>query len=90
VIRVGHQSDGFAFRLDPRSYRRIFGEGADKSTRTTLFIGYDTKADVDQYNGPMWEQIVLILTQLPASKIRKLGGYRFIDSVTGKTLYESN
>ena len=93
--------DGTVFRLTQRSLIRIsehypnarlVGELSRRSSeahRVPVFLWpTKTRADFERKHGPVWEQVVMILSGLPIETIDRIGGYRFVDA-RGETLHES-
>ena len=88
VVSVGRQGDGYAFELEPRSRARVREQAAQLAPAGQVFISFDTKADFESAHGPMWKQVVLMLTGMREQDLRELGGARFVDPVAGTQLAE--
>ena len=44
--------------------------------------------DDEREHGPVWDQVIMLLSGLSADQINELGGYRVYETVV-RTLYES-
>ncbi len=87
-----HVPDGTVYRLSTASQERIMrrfpnarlaaeGEGE-------VFISTQTKQDDERENGPVWDQVIMLLSGLSTDQLNELGGYRVYETVV-RTLYES-
>ena len=88
-ILVTRQHDGTTYQLRPRSRERIEVRYPEVHCTRSIFVGYDTESDFKHYHGPLWKQIVLILTGLTAERLAELGGYKIYDSTTEETFFDS-
>ena len=73
VILAGLQSDGTTYRLDPLSRRRLREEFPSAVQVPSVFIGYDTEASFLSLHGPIWGQVVTLLTGLSLRQVQQLG-----------------
>lgn len=89
IVEVGKQLDGYTFRLSPRTRTRLERELPNLPPATSLFVGFDTQGDFEKIHGPMWQQIVSILTGLSEDRLKKLGGYDFVDPLTNRVIHRS-
>jgi hypothetical protein len=79
VVDVGKQMNGATFLLDYRTEAMLSAQipgWAPPSDR--VFLGFDKPWDWERIQGPMWTQIVMLLTGLSEKQIRDLGGFVFI------------
>ena len=87
VVEVGRQLDGCTFRLSPRTRTGLEDKLSNMPPATGIFIEIDTSDSFAQIHGPMWEQILSLLTGLSLFEIEKLGAYEFVDPVTRDVIY---
>lgn len=73
VILAGLQSDGTTYMLDPVSRQRLRKEFPSVSQVPSVFIGYDTEANFLSLHGPIWGQVVTLLTGLSVRQVQQLG-----------------
>lgn len=86
VIVAGEQADGVTYQLHPVSRARVHANFLGASTARSLFVGTDTQADYTDIHGPMWEQIVVLLTGLSVDRLVKLGEIVVFFPTTGHLL----
>ena len=89
IIEVGVQLYGYTFRISPRTRAKLERESPNLPPPTSLFVGFDTRSDFEKIHGSMWQQIVSILTGLSEDKLKKLGGYDFVDPLTNQVIHRS-
>ena len=89
IIEVGVQLDGYTFRLSPRARAKLERESPNLPPPTSLFVGFDTRSDFEKIHGPMWQQIVSILTGISEDKLKKIGDYEFVDPLTNRVIHHS-
>jgi hypothetical protein len=85
VINIGRQSDGCTYQLHPRSRADIKKRFPAAQLVPTLFVGYDTQADFERLQGPLWKQIAMILTGLTWEQLEESGGVSMYDPVASAT-----
>jgi len=73
IIVAGEQADGTTYQLHPLSRARIEARFPGTRLLRSLFVGLDTQTDYTDMHGPMWEQIVLLLTGLTLARVHELG-----------------
>lgn len=74
IILAGLQRDGTAYQLDPLSKERLAARYPGVSPAPRLFVGYDTRSEFESLHGPMWPQIVSLLTGVSIDRLtRDLG-----------------
>lgn len=74
VILVGLQSSGATYALEPLSRRRIQEAFPGVSVAPSVFVGYKTREDFESLHGPMWGQIVSLLTGVSVDRLREALG----------------
>lgn len=85
-INIGKQSDGCVYELHPLSRRDIRAKFPSVRAAPSVFIGYKTEAEFEALHGPMWMQVVQMLTGLGPSQIKKLGGAKIYDPLTKREI----
>jgi hypothetical protein len=88
-ILVGRQSDGCTYSLHPTSRKLIRRRFQSARLVPSLFIAADTRADFEAAQGPVWDQIAMILTGLSKQQMDELGGVRVYDPVNKRVLPEA-
>lgn len=86
VIVAGEQADGVTFQIHPVSRARIQKLFPNARTSRSLFVGSDTHTDYTDIHGPMWTQIVLLLTGLSHNQLSELGSTVIYFPTTGAQL----
>jgi len=71
IVAVGLQSEGATYRMHPTSAARVRKEFPDVHVAPTVYVGYTTKSDFEALHGPMWPQIVILLTGVDENKLLK-------------------
>jgi hypothetical protein len=89
IIDVGRQMNGATFRLSPQTRVRLTEQRLGSPLATSLFVTFTTRDAFESYHGPMWQQVVMLLTGLTEDQIEKLGGFRFVDPADSEVLFES-
>lgn len=91
VVAVGKQMTGITFQLHPRTKAWLESRLPDWSPAAkSVFVSFDTQRDFERMHGPMWTQIVMLLTGLNEDKLRDLGGFTFISPADEEVIYESH
>jgi hypothetical protein len=78
-INIGKQSDGCVYELHPHSRRDLQQKFPALRAAPSVFIGYNTVAEFEVLQAPMWLQVAQMLTGLPKSEIKKMGGAKIYD-----------
>ncbi len=93
TIRSIPTSEGTAFRLEQKSLERLLQhfpnarlQGEAKVPQQVLFPAA-VREDFERQHGPVWGQVIIILTGLPEEAISRLGGVRILDG-EGHVLHE--
>lgn len=91
VVDVGKQSNGATFRLNHRTKSMLTSCIPGWSPPSdSLFVAADRQWDYERMHGPMWAQIVMLLTGLNEEQVRDLGGFRFVSPADDdEVVYES-
>jgi hypothetical protein len=86
-------SEGTEFRLEAKSQERILQhfpnarmKGQVKLPQLVL-IPSQVRKVYERQHGPVWDQVIIILTGIPEEAIDRLGGIRIIDE-DGRVLHE--
>jgi hypothetical protein len=58
------------------------------SPATSINIESSTMHDLEQQHSPMFQHLALALTNLTASQLAQLGGYRIVDPATDEIVFE--
>lgn len=91
MISVGKQLNGAVFGLTPKTEIMLKSRLPGwSSVPNSVFISYDRPWDFEQMHGPMWTQIVMLLTRLNEQQIQELGGFTFVDPVDHEVFFESH
>jgi hypothetical protein len=85
-ILVGRQSDGCTYGLSPTSRKLIRKRYPEARMAPSVFISTDTQSDFEATQGPIWDQVAIILTGLSEDKLREFGGYRIYDPMNKRNL----
>jgi hypothetical protein len=82
-------NEGTEFRLEPASQERILKHfpNARPSQGHVTFPVQD-REDFERQHGPVWDQVIILLTGVPEEAIARLGGVRIVDDEDGQVLYE--
>lgn len=86
TIEMTTQGNGWTFRLSPKSRSLLVQRFGQASIGSSVFVGTDSRRSYEEIHGPMWDQIVLLLTGLSLDQVDTLGGYQVIDVRNGRTL----
>ena len=87
-ILAGYQSDGVTYKLRPLSLLRIQKHYPEANPVRSVFVGYETKDDLERMYGSVNKQVVLLLTGLGSEQISVLGGYRVVEPSAGRVVEE--
>jgi hypothetical protein len=88
IVDVGRQMDGATFRLSPQTRARLTAQKMGSPLATSLFVTFPIREAFERHHGPMWNQIVMLLTGLSEDQIEALGGFRFVDPAGSEVLFE--
>jgi hypothetical protein len=86
-------NDGTVFRLEANSQARIMQHypnarllGEYVQTAGAAFPD-DVREDFERQHGPVWDQVIIVLTGIPEEAVAHLGGIRIV-TLNGEVLYE--
>lgn len=85
VLGVGFQSEGVTYRLHPLTQERVGRAFPGVRAAPSVYVGYATKADFESLHGPMWRQVLALLTGVDYERLRALGRVVLWDPMTGQT-----
>lgn len=74
IVAIGFQREGATYRLHPTSAARMREAFPEAHPAPSVYVGYATRDEFEALHGPMWPQIVSILTRLDANKLKKKFG----------------
>jgi hypothetical protein len=93
TIRAIPTSEGTVFRLEQKSLERVLQyfpntklQGETRLPPQVLFQS-QVRDDYERQHGPVWDQVIIILTGIPEGAIARLGGIRIVDE-EGRVLHE--
>lgn len=78
LINVAAQPDGWVFELQPLSLHEVRKEYPSVSPVPRVSMGFDTRSDFETIVGPVWNQVLMLLTGLSIDQVMTLGGAEFI------------
>jgi hypothetical protein len=81
-------ADGTVYRLSTASQERIMRRFPNARLAGDVFFSTQTQKDYERDHGPVWDDVIGILSGLSADQVSELGGYRVYETVV-RTLYES-
>jgi hypothetical protein len=80
-------SEGTEFRLEPTSQERILTHFPNARPAGKVVFAAQVRADYERQHGPVWDQVITVLTGIPEESVARLGGVRIVTS-EGQTLHE--
>lgn len=90
VIAVNRQLDGVTYRLDPKSrVELINAKLSDTIPASSLFVSYSDKDGIEASFGPMWRNVMELLTGLGADHLPPDSTVDFIDSKNNQVLFST-
>jgi hypothetical protein len=81
-------ADGTVYRLAPTSLERIMRRFPNARLTGEVFFSTQTQKDHERDRGPVWDQVIVLLSGLTEAQVNELGGYR-VSEISRRTLYES-
>jgi len=92
VVAVGDQGNGATFQLTPETRRMLESRLPGWSRGpSAVFLAAERRWDFKLMRGPMWAQVVMLLTGLTEDQVRDLGGFTFvIPEGDDEVVYESH
>jgi hypothetical protein len=73
IVTVGLQAEGATYSLHPQSAARIREAFPGVPSAPVVYLGYTTKGDFEQVHGPLWPQVLTLLTGVGLDRLRQLG-----------------
>lgn len=89
LVRVGQQRGSCTFRLHPKTRAKFKEELTGDQKFESVYVSYDHTQNPEPLVGSMSQQIITLLTGLSEPAIEKLGGFAFVEPVTGKELFKN-
>jgi hypothetical protein len=80
-------SEGTEFRLEPASQERILLHFPNARVVGQVTFPTQVRNDYERQHGPVWDQVVILLTGIPDEAVTRLGGVRIV-TPEGRVLYE--
>jgi hypothetical protein len=80
-------AEGTLFRLDPKSQARVMHHFPNARLGGEYLFPHQVRDDYERQHGPVWNQVIIILTGIPDESIDRLGGVRIL-SENGAILHE--
>ena len=71
--------DGITFRLHPSSLERVMRHFPRSRPAPDVYWATQTQQDYERQHGPIWGQVVTLLTGLAEEQLDQLGGYRIYE-----------
>lgn len=90
VVEVGKEMNGATFRLSPKARAMLASRFPERSPASSVFVSFDARENFEHMHGPMWTQIVMLLTGLSEAQIQDLGGFTFVIPSDSEVLFDSN
>jgi len=85
-IDVGVQAEGCTYALGPNAVAAIAERFPDARPARSIYVGYGTREAFEEAHGPMWEQIVTLLTGLTPERLAAHADVVVFDPATDKVL----
>ncbi len=73
VVTVAFEHEGVTYSLHPNTALRVREAFPGVATAPTVYVGYATKGDFEQVHGPLWPQVLTLLTGVSVDRLRQLG-----------------
>src|SRR5208282_5864162 len=89
IVDVGEQMNGTTFSLSPKTRAFLSPHFRNVVPPSSVFVSHETASNFENYHGPLWEHIAMILTGLSEKQLKELGGFEFVTPVGGKVWFES-
>lgn len=89
TIHYGLQRDGYTFRLRPLTLLGIREKYPDRYRVDSVFIGFDKRQDLTQFDESVWRHVSQLLTGLSYEELNSLGGFIVVNPVTNQEVYHS-
>ena len=89
TIEYGSQRDGYTFRLEPLTSLWIREKYPEHYRVDSVFIGFDKRQDLAQFDESVWSHVSQLLTGLACDELNNLGGFIVVNPVTNQEIYRS-
>jgi hypothetical protein len=80
-------SEGTEFRLEPTSQERILTHFPNAHPAGKVPFPAQVREDYERQHGPVWNQVIMVLTGIPEEAVARLGGVRVVTH-EGQLLHE--
>jgi hypothetical protein len=80
-------SEGTEFRLEPASQERIMLHFPNARVVGQVAFPTQVRKDYERQHGPVWDQVIILLTGIPEEAVARLGGVRIV-TPEGRVLHE--
>jgi hypothetical protein len=70
LVDVGIQENGYTFRLNPKAQNELKDMNPEFNCAQQLFISFDVKTDLENYFGPIWQEVLHILSGLSDEELK--------------------
>jgi hypothetical protein len=80
-------SEGTEFRLESSSQERIIAHFPNARVVGKVAFPAQVRQDYERQHGPVWDQVILLLTGIPDEALERLGGVRIV-TPDGSLLHE--
>lgn len=71
IVAVGFQGDGATYRLHPTSAMRVQKAFPGVRVAPSVYVGYASRDEFEALHGPMWPQIVILLTGVDVARLKE-------------------
>ena len=89
TIEYGSQRDGYTFRLEPLGLLWIREKYPNRYRVDSVFIGFDKRQDLAQFDESVWNHVSQLLTGLSDEELDSFGGFIVINPITNQEIYHS-
>jgi hypothetical protein len=79
--------DGTEFRLDSSSQERILAHFPNARMVGQVTFPTQVRENDERQHGPVWDQVIILLTGIPEEAVDRLGGMRIV-TPEGRLLHE--
>lgn len=86
IINVNPQREGYIFDLRPRSRIWLETNYPGRARVSSVFIGFDKKADFRQLPETILRQVLNLVTGLSLDELKAVGGFRLYNPINDEEL----
>jgi hypothetical protein len=91
VVAVGKQMNGAVFQLHPKTKAMLEAKVPGWSPASnSVFLAFKWPWDFGRIQGPMWAQVVMLLTGFSEDQLQDLGGFTFMLPRDNEVVFESH